>query len=280
MSSKKSLGKGLSVLLGDNKNENKKRNIEEIKVDDIVVNKNQPRNKFDQEKIIELAESIKKNGLLQPILVRKTDNNYELIAGERRLRATKHLNKEKILAIIIDATDVESAKYALIENIQRENLDPIEEALGYKKLLENYKLTQQELSDYIGKSRSYIANSMRILKLDKEVLDKLQDGSISVGHGKLLLSLGKEEQIKTLEEIIKKDLSVRDTESLIREINIKTTRKNKKNIKDPHIKELEDIFMKKLGTKVNFVKGKKKGKIEIEYYNQEDLDRIYDVIVK
>lgn len=280
MSSKKSLGKGLSVLLGDNKNENKKRNIEEIKVDDIVVNKNQPRNKFDQEKIIELAESIKKNGLLQPILVRKTNNNYELIAGERRLRATKHLNKEKILAIIIDATDVESAKYALIENIQRENLDPIEEALGYKKLLENYKLTQQELSDYIGKSRSYIANSMRILKLDKEVLDKLQDGSISVGHGKLLLSLGKEEQIKTLEEIIKKDLSVRDTESLIREINIKTTRKNKKNIKDPHIKELEDIFMKKLGTKVNFVKGKKKGKIEIEYYNQEDLDRIYDVIVK
>lgn len=256
--------------------------ILEISVNDIVPNKNQPRENFDEDNLLSLAESIEENGLIQPIIIKKLGDKYELIAGERRLRAVKLLDMEKIPAIIRDIDDKKSAKLALIENIQREDLTPVEEALAYKNMIENYNVTQKELSKSIGKSRPYISNTIRLLDLDEQVLDHINNNLISIGHGKAILALDdKETQRKLAKEIMDKGLSVRETERIIKKINEEKPNEEKvdPNVimeKDNYLITLEEQLMMSLGTKVNLIPGKKKGIIEIEYYTEDDLGRIIE----
>lgn len=273
---KRGLGKGLSALISDESiNEDKKvskDSISNIDVDLIIPNKDQPRQEFDEETLNDLANSIKSYGLLQPILLRKIGKTYEIIAGERRWRASKIAGLKEIPSLVKELNEEESAKIALIENIQREDLNPIEEAVAYKRLMQEFNLTQEEVSLQIGKSRSYIANSIRLLNLDEDIVEHISMGKLTPGHGKALLAIkDKKEQLKAAKSIIEGNLNVRETEK------ITSTRKD--NLKDSHIMSLEEDLMMVLGTRVNLIPGIKKGKIEIEYYGDEDLDRIIDVLI-
>lgn len=289
---KRGLGRGLSALLGDNIEQTANREVLEIDLNDIYPNENQPRLNFNKDKIEELSSSIKENGLIQPIVVRKgKKEKYEIIAGERRYRASKLAKLKTIQAIVMDIDKETSARLALIENIQREDLNPIEEALGYKSIIDEFKITQEELSTSIGKSRSYISNSMRLLNLDKEVIDLIERGEISTGHGKALLGLKtKREQKNLAEKIIANSLSVRETENLVKDkkdTKKKNTTKEKVKKSDEGINNEEFYFenireelMSTLGTKVEIKEYSNLGKIEIDYYGDDDLKRIIDIIVK
>ena len=276
---KRGLGKGLSALISDEllvEDNNDKEAVEYVDIDLISPNKNQPRKNIDKKALTELADSIKAHGLIQPIILRKTGKSYEIIAGERRWRACKIAGLKEIPCIIKDIDDKVSAKYALIENIQREDLNPIEEAIAYKKLMEDFGLTQEEVAKELGKSRSYIANTVRLLNLHEKIIEYISKGQLTAGHGKALLSIKDEDkQLHAAEEIIKNNLNVRQTEDIT---NNKANKKGKKTKKEPYIMELEENLMKILGTKVNLVQGRKKGKIEIEYYDNEDLERIIDIL--
>ncbi len=287
---KRGLGKGLSALLGDNPTANtlinndvegKYKNIKYISLYEIVTKEDQPRKDFEKESLEELAKSIKTHGVIQPILLRKKEDMYEIIAGERRYRASKLASLKEIPAIILDAEDIDVAKLALIENIQREDLNPIEEALAYKNLMKDFKLKQDELAEAVGKSRSYITNTVRLLNLDDRVIDYLSKGELTHGHGKVLLGIKDgEAQFQLAKKIIETGLNVRKTEEEVKKAkNIKTDKK-KKAQKDPYIVDLEDELIRTFGTKVNLISGKKKGKIEIEYYSEEDLARIYEILTK
>lgn len=259
--------------------------IEEIKVENIVTNKNQPRRVFKEEAIRELAESIELYGLIQPILVRRiTRNKYEIVAGERRYRASKLAAREKIAAIVVDVDEGDASKLALIENIQREQLSPIEEAKAFRGLIEDFEISQKELSQIMGKSRSYISNSMRLLNLDQEILGYVKDEKLSPGHAKALLGLKKAGQQKDLaEEIVDRGLNVRQTEARVRALKGEDSksRKDKDTLEiDSHKSQLEDELMKTLGTRVRLVEGASSSKLEIEYYTEEDLSRIYDLLIK
>lgn len=282
---KRGLGKGLSALIPDDPNEEIETDkgiekVENIKISDIKPNRNQPRKDFNDETIKELALSIEKVGLIQPIIVGKTKTGYEIIAGERRFRAVQKLGLETISAIIREDNQKKSAEIALIENIQREDLNIIEEAYAYESILNKNDITQEQLADILGKSRSNITNVMRLLKLSKKVQNMIKGGLLSNGHARALLSLEeKEKQYKIAQIIIEKKLSVRETEKLISEVNETNTKEKKiKKQKDPLIVEIEENLRKTLGTKVNINKGRKKGKIEIEYYNDDDLDRIIELL--
>ncbi|RKD31381.1 ParB/RepB/Spo0J family partition protein [Thermohalobacter berrensis] len=285
---KRGLGKGLSALIPDEPikeigSSNKdKEVVTNIDISLIEPNKEQPRREFNKSSIDELAASIKAHGVLQPIIVRKTDGGYQIVAGERRWRAAQKAGLKEIPCIVRDLEQLKSIEIAIIENIQREDLNPIEEALAYKKLIEKYGLTQEETSEIVGKSRSYIANMIRLLKLDNRVIDMILNGEISSGHGKALLPIkDNETQYKIAKTIADKNLSVRETEKLVKKILSKDNedkKDKKKNKKDPVIVEIEERLRKVLGTKVNINKGKKKGKIEIEYYSDEDLERILDIL--
>lgn len=280
---KRGLGKGLSALISnesiDNHEEISKDSILNINIEDIVPNRNQPRIDFDEDALNELAKSIKSYGVIQPILLRNIKGKYEIIAGERRWRACKIAGLKEIPSIIKDLKEDESAKIALIENIQRENLNPIEEAQAYKRLMEDFYLTQEELSLQIGKSRSYIANSIRLLKLDNQIIDQISEGKLSQGHGKALLSIkDRQTQIGMAQQILNKNLNVRDTEAITRNKNQLTKNNIEKRFEDSYIDSIEEKLMMVLGTKVNLVQGDKKGKIEIEYYGDEDLERILEVL--
>lgn len=276
---KKGLGKGLSALISEDvlvDEKSEKETVEYIEIDLISPNKNQPRKNMDEDALTELADSIKIHGLIQPIVIRKVGKSYEIIAGERRWRACKLAGLKEIPCIIKDVDDRISSKYALIENIQREDLNPIEEAIAYKKLMDEYDLTQEELANELGKSRSYIANTVRLLNLHQKIIEYISNGQLTAGHGKALLSIKDEnKQLLAAEEIIKKNLNVRDTESIANE---KVKKRNNEDKKDPYIIEVEEDLMRILGTKVNLIQGKKKGKIEIEYYDSEDLERIIEIL--
>lgn len=276
---KKGLGKGLSALISEDvlvDEKSEKETVEYIEIDLISPNKNQPRKNMDEDALTELADSIKIHGLIQPIVIRKVGKSYEIIAGERRWRACKLAGLKEIPCIIKDVDDRISSKYALIENIQREDLNPIEEAIAYKKLMDEYDLTQEELANELGKSRSYIANTVRLLNLHQKIIEYISNGQLTAGHGKALLSIKDEnKQLLAAEEIIKKNLNVRDTESIANE---KVKKRNNEDKKDPYIMEVEEDLMRILGTKVNLIQGKKKGKIEIEYYDSEDLERIIEIL--
>lgn len=288
---KRGLGKGLSALLADKpsidnlineKDDQREGKIKYISLDNIKAKKDQPRKEFEKSSIKELSNSIKVHGVIQPILLRKKDDMYEIIAGERRFRASKLASLEEIPAIVLDAKDEEVAKLALIENIQREDLNPIEESIAYKNLMEDFNLKQDELAETIGKSRSYITNSLRLLNLDQRVIDYLYNGELTQGHGKVLLGIkDKKAQVELAKRIIETGLNVRSTEEEVKKVkqdkNI-STKKKTSNKKDSYIVDLEEQLIRTLGTKVNLTLGDKKGKIEIEYYSDEDLQRIFEIL--
>lgn len=278
---KMALGRGLSVLISDVKVGDalveRGGGVLEVEISKIRQNKYQPRLNFRDETQKELIASIQEKGLIQPIIVRKVGDDYELIAGERRLRAAKALGFEKIPVIIKEVSDEEALELSLIENIQRENLNPIEEAKAYERLISVFNLTQDDIAKKVGKDRTTIANFIRLLKLPEDIQEKLSNGQISVGHAKVILGLeDPADQRKITEQIIKDGLSVRDTEKAILKIKEPPVHKRKMAYKDQQLIALEEHMQRVLGTKVNICQGKKKGKIEIEYYSQEDLNRILE----
>ncbi|WP_077369278.1 ParB/RepB/Spo0J family partition protein [Anaerosalibacter sp. Marseille-P3206] len=285
MAKKRGLGKGLSALIPDEPIEEfleigeEKDSITNIDISLIKPNKNQPRKEFDEEGLEELSHSIKSYGIIQPIIVRKVENKYEIVAGERRWKASQLAGLKEVPCLVRDIEDFEAMKLALIENIQREDLNPIEEARAFKELMDKYKLKQEELSQVVGKSRSYIANTLRLLNLDNETLNLVEEGKITSGHGRALLSIkNQKERKRATDEIIGKKLNVRQTEDMAKQIKINKSISSKR--KDPIVVELEENLMSYLGTKVKIIYGKDKGKIEIEYYGEEDLERILDAIIE
>ena len=277
------LGKGLEALIPSDTKDVVEINEGVKKVDIKFVNANsgQPRKFFDDAKIAELSLSIKEHGIIQPLIVKKSANDkYEIIAGERRWRAAKLAKVKEIPVIVKEFAEDVALQIALIENIQREDLNAIEEALAYKELKEKHKLTQEVLASKLGKSRTSIANVMRLLNLDKRVQDYIIEGVISEGHGKVLLSLEGEEQYKVAQKIIDDELSVRDVENFIKYLQTKGDEEKTKEPKrmNPYYKDVKDRLQDYFGTKVNINYNKNKGKIEIEYYSEEDLQRILDII--
>ena len=252
-----------------------------LKISDIEPNREQPRKSFDEDGLIELSESIKQFGILQPILVQKKDDYYEIIAGERRWRAAKLAGVKEVPVIIKDFTEQEVVEISLIENIQRESLNPIEEAHAYKRLMEEFHLRQDEIAERLSKSRTAVTNSMRLLKLDDRVQQMVVDEMLTTGHVRTLLALeDKELQYNTAMKIFDEKLSVRETERLVKEIlNPKVKKEKKVNLEEEAIYEgLEEKIKSIIGTKVSIHRGAKhKGKIEIEYYSQEELERIMDL---
>lgn len=291
---KKGLGKGLSALIPEDpidellNIDNEKESIVNIDISLIKPNKKQPRKEFDKKALLELSQSIKTYGVIQPIIVRKFKNDYEIVAGERRWKASQEAGLKEIPCIIKDIEELDSMKIALIENLQREDLNPIEEAVAFEELMKDYGFTQEEVAKVVGKSRSYIANTIRLLNLDENTKSHIQEGKISSGHGRALLSIDNEKERKNVtKEIIDKKLNVRDTERLAKEVkeiekkeNIRKDQVSSSFSKDPIILDIEENLMQYFGTKVQISKGRNKGKIEIEYYDDEDLNRILDILIK
>lgn len=294
---KNGLGKGLDSLIPTNKSvkpssssssaSNKEDTVVKsgeqfLNINMVEPNRNQPRKNFEEDALEELAESIKQHGILQPLLVKKNKDYYEIIAGERRWRAAKKAKLKEIPVIIKNYSDQEIVEIALIENIQRENLNPIEEAMAFKRLLEEFNLKQDEVAERVSKSRTAVTNSMRLLKLDDRVQQMIIDDMISTGHARALLAIDdKEQQYVLANRIFDEKLSVRDIERLIKEI------KNPKKVKEKKAEEntfiftnLEERMKEVIGTKVHIAsKGKGKGKIEIEYYSDEELERVFDMLM-
>lgn len=282
MAKKSGLGRGLGALLNDNKalmsQENLNENgIVELDLNLLQVREDQPRKVFDQKAIEDLAESLKDKGVLQPILVRKISDKYQIIAGERRFRAAKFAKLKKIPAIINDLDDREVMEISLIENIQREDLNPVEEALAYLNLMNEFSYSQEEMSKKVGKSRSYIANTIRLLDLDEGCLESLKEGQITSNQARSLLAIKNLEKRKAfLDKLIAKEINIRDIEEKAREL--KKIEKKKKTYKDIFICDCEENLSEKFETKINIVAKKKGGKIEISYYDNSDLERIINIL--
>ncbi len=290
---KPGLGRGLDSLLKSYDRELEETEMKSAKksagekVDELVdinkiyANPNQPRKVFDQESLNELAESIKIHGLIQPLIVNETDKGYMIIAGERRYRACKIAGLDKVNVIVKKYSNKQIAEIALIENLQREDLNPIEMSKGIKRLMDEYGLTQEKAAERLGKSRSAIANSLRILTLYPEVIDLIEKGKVSFGHAKVLVAVSDYATQLTLAKKVAKDkLTVRDLE---REVEAYLGKGKKKKAKPTTSEELRDFvnsLQRKLGTKVNLIGNNKKGRIYIDYYTEDDLDRIYDIILK
>ncbi|NLM12048.1 MAG: ParB/RepB/Spo0J family partition protein [Clostridiaceae bacterium] len=277
---KKALGKGLGALLDAENILSDDSGIVSLKITDIEPNKEQPRKNFNQEKLQALAESINQHGVVQPIIVKKKAKGYTIIAGERRWRAAKIAGLKTIPAIIKDLSSRETMEIALIENLQREDLNPIEEAEAYQKLIDEHGLTQEALSKLVGKSRAAIANSVRLLSLTEKIKDMLINELLTPGHARTLITVeDAEDQIKLAEEIINKNLSVRETEKLVNEQ--KSTKKKKRKVsKDANILDIEERLKSILGTKVDLRHSNNKGKIIIEYYSNDEFNRIIELITK
>ncbi|MBR5137727.1 MAG: ParB/RepB/Spo0J family partition protein [Clostridia bacterium] len=290
---RRSLGRGLDALIPTNvesaveaeilpakKAPEYKDGVIELDIDKVMSNKAQPRKFFDDNKIVELAESIKEHGVIQPIIVKKNGDNWMIIAGERRWRASRVAGLKKIPAIIKDYSERELMEVSLIENIQREDLNPIEEAEAYEKLIEEYNFTQENLGKSVGKDRSTITNSLRLLKSSEEVREKLITGELSTGHARAILGLqDKSKEPELLKAILGAHLSVRETEKLVKKYN--TVEETPAPVVDEQetaaIADLQDRMIKLLGTKVSLSSNKGKGKVVIEFYSNEDLDRILEV---
>ena len=283
---KRVLGRGLAALIPEKQTadnmqvleSNIQQSVRNISIEKIKANKYQPREEFNQEALSDLAASIKEKGFIQPVLVRLKDNEYELIAGERRLRAAKKLGYKEIPAIIKEASDLDSLELSIIENIQRENLNPIDQARAYKRLQEEFDMTQEKVADTIGKDRATVANILRLLNLPAKIQEYVSRGTISMGHARAMLSLAKEsEQIRLCTKIMKEDLSVRDTESYAKKMDLNKP-KSKISDKDPNLYSLEQELREIFGTKVKILKSKKGGKIEIEFYSDVDMERVLTLL--
>ena len=282
---KNGLGKGLDALFIDISTEDVKSAVK-LNINDIEPNRDQPRKHFDEAALSELADSIALHGVIQPLLVRPiSDGGYQLIAGERRWRASRLAGLTEVPVVIREMTDSEAMELALIENLQREDLNPIEEAEGYKLLMDTYSLTQSEAAERVGKSRPAVANAMRLLSLPKEVLDLIKEGRISSGHGRTLLGLNDNSMmLKLCKEIEEKQISVRQLESIIKTLNNPKKDKDEKPKKvkrDPYFDECELAIRQELGRKavVNVKKGNK-GTLEIEFFSKEDLQSILETLAK
>ena len=284
---KKGLGKGLDSLIPDNKIEVKTSvpnagGEQMMKINMVEPNREQPRRNFEEDSLLELADSIKQFGVLQPLIVRKRKDYYEIIAGERRWRAAKMAGDKEIPVIIKDFTEQEVLEIALIENIQREDLNPIEEAMAFKRLLTEFNLKQDEVAERVSKSRTAVTNSMRLLKLAEKVQQMVIDDMITTGHARALLAIEDPElQYNLANKIFDEKLSVRETESLVKSIKNPKEPKQKKMVKNAFIYEdLEDKMKQVLGTKVNVLaKGNGKGRIQIEYYSDAELERMFEMIM-
>ena len=288
---KRGLGRGLNALINTGSDtENNKGNTKEnheykevfINISLVEPNRNQPRKEFDKESLSELANSIKQYGILQPIIVQKNGDMYEIIAGERRWRAAKEAGLTEVPVIIRDYDKQKIMEISIIENIQRENLNPIEEAMAYQSLMEEYGLKHEELAERVSKNRSTITNSMRLLKLSDNIQQMIIDGKISAGHAKVLLSVeNTSEQEKIAQELISKSLSVRELEKLVKQYIKPRKKKKSKDDTDYSLfyKEYEDRLKDILGTKVQInTKDKNKGRIEIDYYSAAELERIVELL--
>lgn len=270
------LGKGLDALIPAN-DDNQGNGLTEIPVGLIDVNPHQPRTTFNQEDLEELASSIKKHGVLQPLVVSPAGDHYQLIAGERRLRASKLAGLATVPVIVRDASEHEKLELAIIENVHRSNLNPIDEAISYRKLIEEFSYTQDQVAGTMGKSRAAVANKIRLLALPTDIKRALKDGKISEGHGKALLSIeDPKKQMLAFEQIISGGLNVREAEKTAQNHN--SPAKKERPEQDLAIKQLAEDLKSYLGAKVDIKKSTKGGKIEISYYSQEELNRIYQRI--
>lgn len=278
---KKGLGKGLGALLDTESILSNDSGIVELKVTDIEPNKEQPRKNFNQEKLQALADSISQHGVVQPIIVKKKDKGYTIIAGERRWRAAKIAGLRTIPAIIKDLSSRETMEIALIENLLREDLNPIEEAEAYQRLMEEHGLTQEDLSKLVGKSRAAIANSVRLLSLTEKVKEMLINELLTPGHARTLITIeDSERQKKLADEIVSRNLSVRETEKFVNDQK-SLSRKKRKAVKDADILDMEERLKSILGTKVDLRHGNNnRGKIIIEYYSNDEFNRIIELITK
>ena len=294
---KSGLGKGLDSLIPNKKNDISDSKVEKkqekendspksgeimVRINEVEPNRDQPRKDFDEDALMELADSIRQFGILQPLLVQKKKNYYEIIAGERRWRAAKLAGIKEVPIIVKDYTDQEIVEISLIENIQRENLNPIEEAMAFKRLLQEFQLKQDEVAERVSKSRTAVTNSMRLLKLSPRVQQMIIDDMISTGHARALLAIDDEEQQFILaNKIFDEKLSVRETEKLVKAL--KNPKKEVKKEKSEHTfiyENIEEQIKNIVGTKVSVnQKANGKGKIEIEYYSEEELERIYDLLM-
>ena len=293
MATKKSgLGKGLDSLITDKVGKSSAKEVIKrdtmVDIDKVEPNKEQPRKNFDEDALLELSESIKQFGILQPLLVQDKDTYYEIIAGERRWRAAKLAGLKKVPVIIKKLTDQEIVEISLIENIQRENLNPIEEAIAYKRLLTEFNLKQDEVAERVSKSRTAVTNSMRLLKLNEKVQQMLVDEMLTTGHARALLGIeDQEEQYVIAQKIFDEKMSVRDIEKLVKKLQKEKSEKEK-TVKQPVetneqmqaiYRDLEEKMKTIFGTKVTInSKDMKKGKIEIEYYSSDELDHLMDLI--
>jgi ParB family transcriptional regulator, chromosome partitioning protein len=274
---RKALGKGISALIPTQVEDNSKK-IVFLPLSQIRPNPFQPREDFDLEAMEDLVQSIREKGIIQPVLVRPKGEFYELIAGERRLRAAKTLEINEIPAIIKEANDQDSLEIALIENIQRKELNPIEEARAYQYLIDKFNLTQDEVSEVLGKARASVTNILRLLKLPAEIQEEVKNGRISFAHGRTLLEIADSNlQRRLVQDIIAKSLSVRELESIIKTSRPRLTTSKVRirvNVSDPYTKIMEEELQQALSTKVRISKKKKRGSIVVEFYSQEDLERI------
>lgn len=277
---KKGLGKGLGAILDSENILSGSSGISELRVNDIEPSREQPRKNFDQEKLQSLAESIAQHGVVQPIIVKKQDKGYSIIAGERRWRAAKLAGLKTIPAIIKDLSSREIMEIALIENIQREDLNPIEEAEAYQKLMDEHGLTQEILSKLVGKSRAAIANSVRLLTLSEKVKEMIVGEVLTPGHARTLITVeDAEKQAKLADTIVQRNMNVRETENFVNEqLHPKESKTHKKTNKDVNILDIEEKLKSALGTKVDLQHRQNKGKIIIEYYSNDEFERIIDII--
>ena len=275
------LGRGLSALIPDAPiaPAGGERSLD-VDIDQLRPNRFQPRVTMDDSRIEELARSIKSNGVIQPIVVRKADTGFEIIAGERRWRASQRAGLLKVPVVVRDIPEERMLAAALIENIQRENLNPIEEAQAYRRLADEYSLTQDQISDAVGKERSTVANFMRLLKLPREIRENLSAGSLSMGHARALLSLPDENaQLRVSREVVARNLSVRETEAIVKKA-VEPEKKKDDPAKDVHTRAAEEKLRFSLGTRVRILRKGKRGRIEIDFQNEDELQRIYEMLTE
>lgn len=275
----KGLGKGLNALFKEEAGKDEK--VQEISIKEIRPNPYQPRKVFQKEAIEELKLSIIEHGILQPIILRKTIKGYEIVVGERRFRAAKEAKLENVPAVVRDLNEQQMMELAVLENLQREDLNPIEEGIAYQTLMDKLQITQEQLAKRLGKSRPHLANHIRLLSLPPKIQQYISDGKISMGHGRALLGLRKKDQLPALvDKILKEGLNVRQLEQLIQQMNENVPRETKKEkeTKDVFIRERETSLRERFGTTVNIKQSKNKGKIEIEFFSKDDLERILELL--
>lgn len=280
MTSGKGLGRGLEAIFGEEISETEA--VRGIKIREIEPNPDQPRREFDPVALGELESSIRQNGVITPITVRKTASGYQIVAGERRWRAARAAGLEEIPAYVLDIDDEEAYKLALVENLQRQDLNPIEEALGFKKLIDDLGLSQDKAAEKVGRSRPYVSNSLRLLSLPKQIVEMVASGALSAGHGRALVTLDEKKALEGAKIIVERELSVRETEKLVKRLAEDTPEKkeSKRDSVAMYIKELEREMASKTNHNVKISHGAKKGRLSIEYYGNEDLERICAALEK